>query len=284
MHPIDYIMQTAVGKISAVMADLVVQQNTTTSQPNFQFPDCIIAADTMVTLNYQNYPKRHDEAWKSVHQRESYEIIGKPLHTEDAIATLTKLSGLSHDISTGVCFMIPLKHDQNQDNKPDISLLTSLLGDILNNYDTSTIYDTNDSQYIHNNGLRPTFAVSKVDFASLPYQTAPTPCSQTLLSELNSGAVKHTPHQGTWYLIQFTATSSVIFDALTPQTIESYANTGEPLGKAGSYAIQGIGGSLVKQVAGCYQNIIGFPTNKFGTLLLGLVHPDNTVRHGFIWE
>ena len=57
--------------------------------------------------------------------------------------------------------------------------------------------------------------------------------------------------------------STVTFDDLSVETVTAYVATGEPMGKAGSFAIQGIGGSLVKGVTGCYLNVIGFPLNRF---------------------
>ena len=41
--------------------------------------------------------------------------------------------------------------------------------------------------------------------------------------------------------------------------IEAFLATGEPLGKAGAYNIQGAGGALIERYDGCYSNIVGLP-------------------------
>jgi septum formation protein len=46
---------------------------------------------------------------------------------------------------------------------------------------------------------------------------------------------------------------------LTAQEIESYISTHEPYGKAGSYAIQGIGSFMVESISGSYSNVVGLP-------------------------
>lgn len=53
--------------------------------------------------------------------------------------------------------------------------------------------------------------------------------------------------------------SRVRMAALTPGQIAWYVATGEPMDKAGSYAIQGIGALFVEKVFGNYTNVVGLP-------------------------
>jgi septum formation protein len=55
------------------------------------------------------------------------------------------------------------------------------------------------------------------------------------------------------------ATSRVRIAPLTPERIAWYVATGEPLDKAGSYAVQGIGALLVEEIFGNYTNVVGLP-------------------------
>ena len=53
--------------------------------------------------------------------------------------------------------------------------------------------------------------------------------------------------------------SSVLIRRLTPEEIASYVGTGEPMDKAGAYAVQGIGSAIVERVSGSYTNVVGLP-------------------------
>jgi septum formation protein len=53
--------------------------------------------------------------------------------------------------------------------------------------------------------------------------------------------------------------TDVEFTGLSKQQMQDYWQTGEPQDKAGSYAIQGIGGKFVSRINGSYSNVVGLP-------------------------
>lgn len=61
--------------------------------------------------------------------------------------------------------------------------------------------------------------------------------------------------------------SNVYFKELSDEEINKYIETKEPFGKAGSYAIQGIGKALVDHYEGSLNNIIGLPTEMLEKIL-----------------
>lgn len=62
-------------------------------------------------------------------------------------------------------------------------------------------------------------------------------------------------------------TSRVRMGDYSDAQIEAYVATGEPLDKAGGYAVQGLGGRLVAAVDGCLTNVIGLPLTTTRALL-----------------
>ncbi|MNI88221.1 Maf-like protein YhdE [compost metagenome] len=70
--------------------------------------------------------------------------------------------------------------------------------------------------------------------------------------------------------------TSVTMRALSEEEILAYIASGEPADKAGSYAIQGLGATLVEEIHGCYFNVVGLPLSllsgmlsRFGITVLG---------------
>jgi septum formation protein len=53
--------------------------------------------------------------------------------------------------------------------------------------------------------------------------------------------------------------TTVKMKVLTQREIRRYVATGEPFGKAGSYAIQGLGSFMVESISGSYTNVVGLP-------------------------
>ncbi len=54
-------------------------------------------------------------------------------------------------------------------------------------------------------------------------------------------------------------TTLVKMKPLSEEEIDAYVATGEPFGKAGSYAIQGVGAFMVESISGSYTNVVGLP-------------------------
>ncbi len=58
------------------------------------------------------------------------------------------------------------------------------------------------------------------------------------------------------------AVTEVEFAPLSEEDIDAYIRTGEPYGKAGGYAIQGIASAYIRGIRGDYFNVVGLPVNR----------------------
>ena len=61
--------------------------------------------------------------------------------------------------------------------------------------------------------------------------------------------------------------TSVSFIALSDEEIAAYIATGEPMDKAGAYAIQGRAARWIPRIAGCYFNVVGLPISRVAALM-----------------
>lgn len=62
-------------------------------------------------------------------------------------------------------------------------------------------------------------------------------------------------------------TTRVKMKELSIEEIKRYLSTGEALDKAGAYAIQGKGATLIEEIKGCYFNVVGLPLYRLSQML-----------------
>lgn len=149
--PAEVVERLAQRKAEAAVARLRAEES--------DKPSLVVGADTIVVLDG--------------------EVLGKPVDQQDAITTLLRLQGRSHEVYTGVACI------QSQDG----------------------------------------------------------------LSQ-----VRHRRTQ-------------VWMKPLSKERIERYVATGEPMDKAGSYGIQGLGATIVERIEGCYFNVVGLPLSLLSDML-----------------
>lgn len=68
-------------------------------------------------------------------------------------------------------------------------------------------------------------------------------------------------------LLQACSESSVTFAALSDAEISAYVSSGEPMGKAGAYAVQGLAAAFISRISGSYTGIMGLPLFETAQLL-----------------
>ena len=61
--------------------------------------------------------------------------------------------------------------------------------------------------------------------------------------------------------------TAVRFLSLSDEEIEAYVAGGEPMDKAGAYAIQGGAAKWIPRIEGCYFNVVGLPLALVGQML-----------------
>ena len=66
----------------------------------------------------------------------------------------------------------------------------------------------------------------------------------------------------------FSETSAVLFHPFQKTVLQAYVDTGEPLDKAGAYAIQGQGAFLIDRIEGSWSTVVGLPVSRLASELL----------------
>jgi septum formation protein len=91
-------------------------------------------------------------------------------------------------------------------------------------------------------------------------------------------------HSASGYSETTVTTSEVWMLPLSRPEIEWYVDTGEPMDKAGAYAVQGIGAMFIERINGNYTNVVGLPLaalfemmKKAGIPPIGATRPETAV-------
>jgi septum formation protein len=66
---------------------------------------------------------------------------------------------------------------------------------------------------------------------------------------------------------EFCVQTEVTLTTSSKEQLRVYAESGEPIRRAGAYAIQGLGSLLVKSITGSYSNVVGLPLEKLSQVL-----------------
>ena len=84
---------------------------------------------------------------------------------------------------------------------------------------------------------------------------------------LTAVAVARPAARGAWRQWAVLSTSRVEFDPWSGADIRRYVDSGEPMGKAGAYAIQGAAALHIRHISGSYSGIMGLPAHETAQLL-----------------
>jgi septum formation protein len=76
-------------------------------------------------------------------------------------------------------------------------------------------------------------------------------------------------------VLESLSTTTVRMRAIAPGEAEAYWQTGEPLGKAGAYAIQGLGAAFIEHIEGSYSGVMGLPLYETAALLQAVANSPN---------
>ena len=119
-------------------------------------------------------------------------------------------------------------------------------------------------------GLKLDAALQRITQRDLP--GAPVLCSDTTVALGRTLFGKHrvltaVALQQGGARVQALSESTVRFAPLTPALIQAYVDSGEPMGKAGAYAVQGRAAAFIAHISGSYSGIMGLPLFETAQLL-----------------
>ncbi|SDT29838.1 septum formation protein [Paenibacillaceae bacterium GAS479] len=238
-----------VAELSLRKAIAAAQQISTEPHPSYR--TLVLGGDTIVVLDG--------------------EVLGKPLDAEDARQTLRRLSGRVHEVYSGVSLLFVPESDQGaQAQLTQLAAPVFFVGD-----------GVGKSGVVLDGTRKPTLLPDGADkFApnldGVAINRVPVWGAEELLGDIGRwrvAAADSSPLAATGY-----TRSEVRFRELSDEEITAYVATGDPLDKAGSYGVQGLGSVLIEKIEGDFYSVMGLPLALLYQMLLPFgVSP---LRHG----
>lgn len=239
-HPCEYVKENAKQKAIEVWKRLS-QRSYNDNQ--VKCPDLVIGADTIVTLDG--------------------EIMEKPKSEPDAFQMLKKLSGRKHSVFTGVALITKPKIFQHA-NKIHLQQQ--------NQFSISAPIENNSNEGGTDIGNQ-SMAKNKSHYCELNKGSVLDGSIASDRDHHDAGINKLGPHNlrevvgndmnvGDYLATIFHESTDVCLAELCDDIINAYIKTGEPFDKAGAYAIQCNGSTLVEQIKGDYYNVVGLPLHR----------------------
>ena len=152
------------------------------------------------------------------------EMLGKPRDAADARRMLLLLSGTQHLVITGVCLSVPAIVPQGEG--------------------TNHVRRTPDT-------TRDRMAGTARDVRLKPDTGHAVGLEATPAAGTEASRTIHLDADAT----------TVVLAPLSAEELNWYVRTGEPMGKAGAYAIQGLASRFVTRIEGSYSNVVGLPVS-----------------------
>lgn len=166
------------------------------------------------------------------------QILGKPKDAADSARMLRLLSGRSHKVITGVCLLSCLASNQH----------SAISG-------TGTQHST--------------FGIQPKEMIVIPSERSesrdigfgkqhPQTLNQEQKTRNQQPETRNSKLETVFEDVR-AETTEVFMNPLSEDAIQTYVASGEPMDKAGAYAIQGIASRWIPKIVGCYFNVVGMP-------------------------
>lgn len=164
-------------------------------------------------------------------------VLGKPKDAEDAFRMLYSLQGRSHQVYSGVAVI---------DMQPCKSSATDLRTNVRAAAERNERYNVTSEPQDRAEACETTICLGQTGRYRVSVESA---------SGQPEAIVGHT-------------VSRVAFRPMSDEEIWAYIKTDEPLDKAGSYGIQGIGSVFIERIEGDFYSVMGLPLNLLYPMLL----------------